>query len=61
LLEKMIRYCRERGTGELIGEILPENAVMLGLAKHLGFESHRSAEGAISVRLVLRAEVATPA
>jgi hypothetical protein len=34
---------------------------MLGLAKHLGFESHRSAEGAISVRLVLRAEVATPA
>lgn len=61
LLEKMIRYCRERGTGELIGEILPENAAMLGLAKRLGFESHRSADGAISVRLVLRAEVATPA
>lgn len=56
LLEKMIRYCRQRGTGELVGEVLAENAAMLGLAKRLGFEAHRSAEGAICVRLALGAE-----
>lgn len=40
LLDKMIRYCRERGTGEMIGQILRENKAMLGLAKRVGFVLH---------------------
>lgn len=38
LLRKMIRYCRDRGTGELVGDVLRENGAMLKLAKALGFE-----------------------
>jgi acetyltransferase len=39
LMKKMIRYCRERGTGEMIGDVLRENAAMLKLARALGFET----------------------
>jgi acetyltransferase len=35
----MIRYCRERGTGEMVGDVLRENAPMLKLAGALGFET----------------------
>ncbi|MCA8966451.1 MAG: GNAT family N-acetyltransferase, partial [Planctomycetes bacterium] len=41
LLEKMIRYCRARGTREIVGQVLPDNDRMLGLARRLGFRSHR--------------------
>jgi acetyltransferase len=55
LLEKMIRYCRSRGTGEVIGEVLPNNRPMLDLARSLGFASRVIAEGeAVEVRLELR-------
>ena len=37
LMQKMIRYCRTRGTREIVGEILPENAAMLQLARDLNF------------------------
>jgi len=37
LMEKLIRYCRERGTGALRGSVLMENAAMLRLADSLGF------------------------
>ena len=37
LLEKLIRYCRERGIGELRGSVLLENTAMLRLAHSLGF------------------------
>ncbi|MDX2312867.1 MAG: bifunctional acetate--CoA ligase family protein/GNAT family N-acetyltransferase [Gammaproteobacteria bacterium] len=47
LLAKMIRYCRERGTGELVGEVLAENARMLKLAKRFGFALHHQSEGSI--------------
>jgi len=54
LLSKMIRYCRERGTRELIGEVLAENSRMLGLAKRLGFEASRSPQaGIVSLTLAL--------
>jgi acetyltransferase len=36
LLEKMIRYCRSRGTHELSGEVLAINQPMLRLARRLG-------------------------
>jgi acetyltransferase len=38
LLEKMIRYCRGRGTKVMVGQILRDNSAMLGLAERLGFK-----------------------
>lgn len=45
LLEKMIRYCRKRGTERLIGEVLLDNTGMRELARRTGFTSQLSAEG----------------
>jgi acetyltransferase len=54
LVEKMIRYCGSRGTGELVGQVLPENTAMLSLAKKLGFSSQFDREaGVLEVRLPL--------
>jgi acetyltransferase len=54
LLEKMIGYCRQRGLRELVGQVLPENERMLGLARKLGFEQHYLPEdGAVEVTLRL--------
>jgi acetyltransferase len=38
LMKKIIRYCREQGIGELVGDILATNHRMLALARGLGFE-----------------------
>jgi acetyltransferase len=55
LMKKMIRYCRERGTGELVGDVLRENAGMLKLARALGFETLPGDEsGFVRVRLKLQ-------
>jgi acetyltransferase len=55
LMHKMIRYCRERGTGELVGDVLRENAAMLKLARALGFETAPGSEGDfVHVRLKLQ-------
>ncbi len=54
LVEKMIRYCRSRGTSELVGQVLTENTAMLSLAKKLGFSSQFDREaGMLEVRLQL--------
>jgi acetyltransferase len=54
LLEKMIRYCRARGTRELVGQVLPDNRAMLELAERLGFQSrYAPADGVVEVRLAL--------
>jgi acetyltransferase len=37
LLDKIIRYCRGKGTGELYGQVLPDNRPMLALAARHGF------------------------
>lgn len=37
LLQKMIRYCRERGLHELRGQTLASNSRMIDLARRLGF------------------------
>lgn len=37
LLGKIIRYCRARGTKELVGQVLPENRGMISLAGDYGF------------------------
>jgi acetyltransferase len=55
LLEKTTRYCREKGVKELVGEILADNAAMLGLAKSLGFERHPTEDpDVVAVRLRLQ-------
>ena len=38
LMDKLMRYLRERGTAEIIGECLPENRAMTALARQAGFE-----------------------
>ncbi|RZI42743.1 GNAT family N-acetyltransferase [Herbaspirillum sp. HC18] len=44
LMEKLIRYCRARGTHEIIGETLSYNQGLLGLVKPLGFSTRRSSQ-----------------
>ena len=54
LMRKMIRYCRERGTTEMVGQVLADNADMLRLARHLGFTSRHAPDyDTIDVRLIL--------
>jgi acetyltransferase len=55
LLDKMIRYCRNRRTRELTGDVLRINTRMIGLAKGAGCEIIPSAEpGAVKIRLALQ-------
>ncbi|MCK4342808.1 MAG: GNAT family N-acetyltransferase [Phycisphaerae bacterium] len=55
LLRKMIDYCRGRGTGEIVGQVLPDNQAMLSLTRKLGFEDRERPEaGLCEVRLRLR-------
>ena len=44
LMEKIIRYCRERGTAAITGQALLENKGMQGLAEKLGFEVWRNTD-----------------
>jgi len=53
LLEKMVRYCRERGLRELRGQVLEDNRAMLALAKRLGFQRGPVVEGVVDIRLSL--------
>jgi acetyltransferase len=54
LLEKLVRYCRSRGTKEVVGQVLPENRPMLALADRLGFVRRPLPEdGVVEVRLRL--------
>jgi len=55
LMKKMIRYCRDRGTGELVGDVLRENDAMLKLARALGFEVQPGEDnGYLRLRLPLQ-------
>ena len=54
LMQKMIEYCRSRGTMEMVGDVLPENRPMLQLAEHLGFDiKFNPMEEVMDLRLVL--------
>ena len=62
LMEKVIRYCRNRGTGAVVGQVLPDNRAMLALAESLGFTKHLNTEdGVVEVRLELPAPAETAA
>jgi acetyltransferase len=41
LMEKMVRYCRSRGTRRMMGLVLPDNRKMLNMVHGLGFTSRR--------------------
>jgi acetyltransferase len=41
LMEKIIRYCRARGTRRIVGLVLADNRKMLELVRRLGFSSRR--------------------
>ncbi|TDT38630.1 acetyltransferase [Halospina denitrificans] len=54
LMEKMIRYCRARGTLEMVGNVLPGNESMNGLARALGFKvTYNDDEEVMDLRLSL--------
>jgi acetyltransferase len=54
LLDKLIRYCRGRGTGEIVGQVLRRNRRMLDLVKDLGFETRVLDGEVVEVRSSLR-------
>ncbi|MDB5798981.1 MAG: family N-acetyltransferase [Paucimonas sp.] len=56
LMERIIDYCRQRGTGEIIGEALAYNRGLIRLALSLGFEVKASGHGddTVSLRLPLK-------
>jgi acetyltransferase len=41
LMEKMVRYCRSRGTHQIVGQVLCNNRSMLDLIGSLGFKSKK--------------------
>jgi acetyltransferase len=54
LTEKLIRYCRARGTKVMVGQVLTDNVRMLRLAGQLGFERGRAGEpDVVEVKLAL--------
>lgn len=57
LMERMVAYVRARGTRWIVGEVLRENAPMLGLVKKLGFAMSPTADPAVvEVKMPLRDE-----
>jgi acetyltransferase len=58
LMTKMIAYCRGRGTGQIVGQVLTDNVRMLKFVESLGFKRLRYVEGEIvEVGLDLRTPV----
>jgi len=55
LLDKLLRYLRERGTQEVVGQCLSENAGMAALARRLGFTVTAQADGVMGMKLALAA------
>ncbi len=54
LTEKAVRFCRQRGYRRLSGQVLPDNRVMIGFAKHEGFQIRRLMdEGVVEIILDL--------
>jgi acetyltransferase len=61
LLEKGIRYCRQRGARQVVGQVLWENHRMRELAKDLGFRAHHVDGDVLEVTLDLALDLASPA
>lgn len=62
LMRKMIRYCRDRGTRVMVGQVLADNHRMLRFVESLGFRKARVLDGEIvEVELDLQAPQSAPA
>ena len=61
LMRKLIRYCRERGTRELWGDVMADNEAMLHLTKALGFRVRGSEQNIETVALDLQGQPAAAA
>jgi acetyltransferase len=53
LLEKLIAYCRSRGTRRMTGQVMDDNTAMLHLAAQLGFTAGVSRQGIVDISLRL--------
>ena len=53
LMQKLVRYCRARGTQRLVALVLRENGDMLGLARSFGFTVDNAASDCEIVKMVL--------
>lgn len=54
LMRRLIDYARQRGIGEIVGDILQENALMLALARDMDFKLETRTEAPGAVRATLR-------
>ena len=54
LLAKVVSFARRRGFRQVIAEVMPGNAAMLGLASSLGFKETLESDGEMMIRLNLR-------
>ncbi len=55
LMEKLIDYCRRRGTRDIVGEALPQNTRVIRLVKKLGFiVTQNPADDTMHLRLPLQ-------
>ncbi len=56
LMEKIIRYCSERGIQRIEGDVLASNTRMLQLARAHGFHAQTAREGLVRVTLELKTQ-----
>lgn len=56
LLDKLIRYCRERGIRRLVGQTLSENRKMCQMVDSYGFELYYMDDGTVNLLLELQKE-----
>ena len=54
MMERIIRYARERGVGEIYGEVLADNHRMLRLCRELGFTEQVSSHEPGVLHVTLR-------
>ena len=59
LLEKLIRYCRDRGTSRMAGEVLSDNLRMTHLAAALGFTAEVKDRGILTLTLDMGSDAAS--
>lgn len=58
LMEKMLQYCRDRGTKKIMGQVLMENTAMLHMVKKFNFSTHANPDepGVVTILLDLCGE-----
>jgi acetyltransferase len=53
LLRRLIQIGRNEGVARIVGDVLPDNQVMLRILPHFGFQLHRTIAGPVRVALDL--------